>query len=83
MTLFGQRDGERLIGNPNNWTYKTWIGLPLIPVLLVSTRTKWGDAILPVAAVSILRATGATPHNIKFTWPLSPALTIGIMPWVR
>ncbi|KAI9485952.1 MAG: hypothetical protein EXX96DRAFT_515643 [Benjaminiella poitrasii] len=83
MTFFGSREGERLIGNPSDWTYKTWIGLPLIPVLLISTRTKWGDAVLPVAAISILRASGATPHNIRFTWPLSPALTIGILPWVR
>lgn len=83
MTLLGPRDGERLIGNPTNWTYKTWIGLPLIPVLLVSTKTRWGDAILPVAAVTILRAAGHTPQNIRFTWPMSPALTIGVMPWIR
>jgi hypothetical protein len=83
MTLFGTRDGERLIGNPNEWTFKTWIGLPLIPVIVVSTRTRWGDAILPVAAVSVLRATGITPQNIRLTWPISPALIIGIMPWIR
>ncbi|KAL9538630.1 hypothetical protein PS6_011502 [Mucor atramentarius] len=83
LTLFGQRDGERLIGNPNNWSYKTWIGLPLIPVILVSTKTRWGDAILPVAAVSFLRATGNNPLNIRLTWPVSPALTITLMPWIR
>jgi hypothetical protein len=83
MTLLGPRAGERLIGNPTSWTYKTWIGLPLIPVLLISTRTRWGDVILPVAAVTMLRATGHTPQNIRFTWPMSPALTIGIMPWIR
>ncbi|KAG2209925.1 hypothetical protein INT47_003360, partial [Mucor saturninus] len=83
MTLLGPRDGERLIGNPTHWTYKTWIGLPLIPVLLVSTKTRWGDAILPVAAVTILRAAGHTPQNIRFTWPMSPALIIGVMPWIR
>ncbi|KAI9344123.1 hypothetical protein BD770DRAFT_329092 [Pilaira anomala] len=83
IALLGPRDGERLIGNPNYWTYKTWIGLPLIPVLLVSTKTRWGDAILPVAAVTLLRATGHTPHQIRFSWPMSPAFTIGIMPWVR
>lgn len=82
-TLFGQRDGERLIGNPNHWSYKTWIGLPLIPVILISTKTRWGDAILPVAAVSVLGATGHSPSNIRLTWPISPALTITLMPWVR
>lgn len=83
LTLFGTRDGERLIGNPNQWTFKTWIGLPLIPVIVVSTKTRWGDAILPVAAMSVLRATGTTLQNIRFTWPISPALTIGILPWIR
>ncbi|KAI7905489.1 uncharacterized protein BX663DRAFT_499905 [Cokeromyces recurvatus] len=83
MTFFGSRDGERLIGNPSEWTFKTWVGLPFIPALLISTRTKWGDAILPAAAILVLRVAGATSRNIRFTWPLSPALTIGIMPWVR
>ena len=83
MTLLGPRDGERLIGNPSYWTFKQWIGLPLIPVLLVSTKTRWGDAVLPVAAVSILRATGHSPQNIRFTWPMSPALTLSVMPWIR
>ncbi|CAO3647261.1 unnamed protein product [Mucor hiemalis] len=83
MTLLGPRDGERLIGNPSYWTYRQWVGLPLIPILLISTKTRWGDAILPVAAVSILRATGHTPQNIRLTWPMSPALTLSVMPWVR
>ncbi|KAI8095031.1 uncharacterized protein B0P05DRAFT_524430 [Gilbertella persicaria] len=83
MTLFGARDGDRLIGHPTLWTYKSWIGLPMIPVLLVSTRTKYGDIILPSASILLLRATGTSPHHIRFTWPLSPAFTIGVMPWVR
>ncbi|CEP15239.1 hypothetical protein [Parasitella parasitica] len=82
MSVFGQRDGERLIGSPNQWSYKTWIGLPLIPVVLISTKTRWGDIILPVAAVSVLRATGNNPLHIKPTWPISPAMTITLMPWV-
>ncbi|KAI8646834.1 hypothetical protein BD408DRAFT_409288 [Parasitella parasitica] len=82
MSVFGQRDGERLIGNPNQWSYKTWIGLPLIPVVLISTKTRWGDIILPVAAVSVLRATGNSPLHIKPTWPITPALTITLMPWI-
>ncbi|KAI8876644.1 hypothetical protein K501DRAFT_261820 [Backusella circina FSU 941] len=83
MTLFGQREGERLIGNPSLWTWKTWTGLPLIPIILLTAQTRWGDAILPVAAVTTLRATGNTPNTIRFTWPMSPALTIGILPWIR
>ncbi|KAI8886905.1 hypothetical protein K501DRAFT_176572 [Backusella circina FSU 941] len=83
MTLFGARDGEKLIGNPALWTWKTWTGLPLIPILLLSSETRWGDFVLPVAAVTTLRATGVSPNKIKLTWPISPALTIGLMPWVR
>ncbi|KAI8332983.1 hypothetical protein BD560DRAFT_415189 [Blakeslea trispora] len=83
MTLFGPRDGDRLIGHPAHWTYKTWIGLPSIPLLLISTRTRYGDLILPSASILMLRATGTSPHHIRFTWPLSPAFTMGVMPWVR
>jgi hypothetical protein len=83
MTLFGAKDGERLIGNPALWTWKTWTGLPMIPILLLASETRWGDFVLPVAAVTTLRATGVSPNKIKLTWPISPALTIGLMPWVR
>ncbi|OBZ89487.1 E3 ubiquitin-protein ligase MARCH5 [Choanephora cucurbitarum] len=83
MTLFGPRDGDRLIGHPASWTYKTWIGLPAIPFMLISSRTRYGDLILPSASFLILGAAGTTPNHLRFTWPLSPAFTVGIMPWVR
>ncbi|KAI9256193.1 hypothetical protein BY458DRAFT_519634 [Sporodiniella umbellata] len=77
MVMLGQREGERLIGNPNFWTWRTWIGLPLIPVLLISTRTRWANLVLPLATASYLRAAYERPH---FRW-LPTAFTYGIMPW--
>lgn len=83
MIMFGQREGERLIGNPNSWTWRTWIGLPLIPVALISTKTKWGDVILPIAAASFLRATHYRLQMDCFRWHISPAtLTFGVIPWI-
>ncbi|KAG1456378.1 hypothetical protein G6F56_006844 [Rhizopus delemar] len=80
MIMFGHKEGERLIGNPNGWTWKTWIGLPLIPVMLISTKTRWGNFILPFAAASFLRATHHQPQIDWFQW--SPvALTYGVIPW--
>lgn len=83
MSFFGIRDGERLLGEASHWSLKTWIGLPMIPFLLVSSKTRYGDAILPIASISTLRMIGTTPFNLQLTWPLSPALTIAIIPWVR
>ncbi|KAI8974090.1 hypothetical protein BDB01DRAFT_729376 [Pilobolus umbonatus] len=83
MTLFGPRDGERLIGNPAHWTWRSWLGLPLIPFLLFSTKTRWGDVVLPVTAMTLLRASGYTHRTLKLTWPMSPALTIALVPGLR
>ncbi|RCH97256.1 hypothetical protein CU097_006149 [Rhizopus azygosporus] len=83
MVMFGQKEGERLIGNPNSWTWKTWIGLPLIPITLISTKTRWGDFILPVAAASFIRAIGYRPEGGWFRSSVSPAaLTFGVIPWI-
>lgn len=84
MTLFGARQGERLIGRPAFWTWRTWLGLPAIPAALVLSRSRWADGVLPFAAMLILRATSANQQGaVQMTWPPSPAVTLGVLPWIR
>lgn len=89
LLLFGARDGERLLGPPAFWTWRTWVGLPSIPLALLSTRSRWADSTLPFAAVLFLRVSAsspsriALPHIIQFTWPPTPLATLGLLPWVR
>ncbi|KAI9265652.1 hypothetical protein EDC94DRAFT_42403 [Helicostylum pulchrum] len=82
LTLFGTKQGEKLIGNPAFWTWKTWIGLPCIPLVLIASRLKWADNALPAAALLLLRLTGVS-YPLKVTWPPSPAVLFGLLPWVR
>ncbi|KAG2231159.1 hypothetical protein BDF21DRAFT_359514 [Thamnidium elegans] len=82
LTLFGTKQGEKLIGNPAFWTWKTWIGLPCIPLVLIASRLKWADNALPAATLLLLRLTGVS-YPLKVTWPPSPAVLFGLLPWVR
>jgi rubredoxin len=82
LTLFGPSHGERLLGRPGLWTWKTWIGLPMIPVVLIASRSRWADGILPFVAVLMVRASGG-PQQMRITWPPSPAVTVGFLPWFR
>ncbi|KAL7315259.1 hypothetical protein PS15m_006731 [Mucor circinelloides] len=82
LTLFGTKEGEKLIGNPAYWTWRTWLGLPSIPVALIASRTKWADNVLPAATLLLLRITGIS-YPLKITWPPSPAVMFGLLPWVR
>ncbi|GAA5813133.1 hypothetical protein MFLAVUS_006602 [Mucor flavus] len=81
LTLFGTKQGEKLIGNPAFWTWKTWIGLPCIPLVLIASRLKWADNALPAAALLLLRLTGVS-YPLKVTWPPSPAVLFGLLPWI-
>ncbi|KAI8339069.1 hypothetical protein BC941DRAFT_350126 [Chlamydoabsidia padenii] len=89
LLLFGTRDGERLLGPPALWTWRTWVGLPSIPLALLSTRSRWADSTLPFAAFLFLRVSASSPnsfslpHIIQFTWPPTPLATLGLLPWVR
>lgn len=82
LTLFGTKQGEKLIGNPALWTWKTWLGLPSIPLALLASRLKWADKALPAVALLLLRLTGVK-YPLKVTWPPSPAVLFGLLPWVR
>ncbi|KAG2218049.1 hypothetical protein INT45_011930 [Circinella minor] len=84
LTLFGAREGERLIGAPISWTWRTWLGLPSIPAALILSRSRWADGVLPFAAMLLLRATSAHPNSpVQVSWPPSPTVTVGALPWVR
>ncbi|KAI8137798.1 hypothetical protein BJV82DRAFT_634075 [Fennellomyces sp. T-0311] len=84
LTLFGAREGERLIGAPVNWTWRTWLGLPSIPATLILSRSRWADGVLPFAAMLLLRATSVHPNApVQISWPPSPTVTVGALPWVR
>ncbi|CAO3596959.1 unnamed protein product [Absidia cylindrospora] len=63
LLLFGSQEGERILGSPSFWTWRTWVGLPSIPLALLSTRSRWADSTLPFAAFLFLRVSASSPSS--------------------
>ncbi|KAI8824101.1 uncharacterized protein EV422DRAFT_518870 [Fimicolochytrium jonesii] len=77
MTMCGPDHGEQILSEAN-WGWRTWVGLPLIPLGLVFSRLSSADAALPLLPFLVLGN-----DQIRLSFPPSPALTICLMPWVR
>ncbi|KAI1313067.1 hypothetical protein EDD11_002704 [Mortierella claussenii] len=78
LTICGTEEGEKLLGSPNPWGWRVWMGLPLIPVILIFSRTKVIDSFMPLIPLLIVGN-----EQLQVSFPPSPALTLSIMPWVR
>ncbi|KAF9906966.1 hypothetical protein EC991_011441 [Linnemannia zychae] len=78
LTVCGTVEGEKLLGSPNPWGWRVWTGLPLIPVILIFSRTKVIDSFMPLIPLLIVGN-----EQLQVTFPPSPALTLSVMPWVR
>ncbi|KAF9210285.1 hypothetical protein CPC16_010689 [Podila verticillata] len=53
-------------------------GLPLIPVILIFSRTRLIDSFMPLIPLLIVGN-----DQLQVTFPPSPALSLSVMPWVR
>ncbi|KAF9576321.1 hypothetical protein EC968_009295 [Mortierella alpina] len=78
LTVCGTEEGEKLLGSPNPWSWRVWTGLPLIPVILIFSRTKLIDSFMPLVPLLIVGN-----EQLQVTFPPSPALTLSVMPWIR
>ncbi|KAJ1979612.1 hypothetical protein H4R34_002755 [Dimargaris verticillata] len=78
LTFYGTREGERLLGAPNPWGWRTWLGLPTVPLILIASRMSTFDIILPIIPLLISKQEG-----LYFSNPPTPSLTITLLPWVR
>ncbi|KAG0209752.1 hypothetical protein BGX28_009972 [Mortierella sp. GBA30] len=78
LTVCGTEEGEKLLGSPNPWSWRVWTGLPLIPVILIFSRTKLIDSFMPLIPLLIVGN-----DQLQVTFPPSPALTLSVMPWIR
>jgi hypothetical protein len=79
MTMCGVERGERILGSPYPWGWRIWVGLPIIPFLLVLSRTKHVDALLPLIPLAILD----TRNMHRMQWPLSVQQSLILLPWIR
>jgi len=66
-------------GTEFNWTWRLGVGLPLIPIVLIISRTRILDATLPL--VPFIFFSHLDPLHITF--PPSPSLTLALLPYLR
>ncbi|KAK3812017.1 MAG: hypothetical protein J3Q66DRAFT_50755 [Benniella sp.] len=78
LTVCGTEEGEKLLGSPNPWGWRVWTGLPLIPVILIFSRTNLIDSFMPLVPLLIVGN-----EQLQVSFPPSPGLTLSIMPWIR
>lgn len=84
--VFGRDDFKHLMGvdSGRGISAKWGIGLPMIPLVLVLSRTAIADNLLPV--LPILFFATHIPESRGLTadlWPPSAAMTIAILPYIR
>ncbi|KAJ1975401.1 hypothetical protein H4R35_003161 [Dimargaris xerosporica] len=78
LTFYGTREGERLLGAPNPWGWRTWLGLPTVPLILIASRMSTFDIVLPIIPVFFSKQ-----EDLYFSSPPTPSLVITLLPWVR
>ncbi|TPX33182.1 hypothetical protein SmJEL517_g03795 [Synchytrium microbalum] len=72
----GPLEGERILSEP--WSWRTWLGLPMIPIGLILSRLSSPEPLLPLLPFIIIGN-----RQMKLTMPPSPALTLCLLPWSR
>ncbi|KAF2678487.1 hypothetical protein K458DRAFT_423177 [Lentithecium fluviatile CBS 122367] len=60
------------------------LGLPMIPAVLVASRTSAADSFLPFLPLIFFASGGTAQHEmLQLTWPPSAAFTVAALPYVR
>ena len=84
LILFGSKDANRFMGLGKNGklTGNHVLTLGCVPALLVLSRTKVADSVLPL--LPILYITGRMPvRESRNLWPPSAAMTLASLPYIR
>jgi hypothetical protein len=98
--IFGQEDafrillsGRRVAGRAagsilqNRSAGDIWrmgLGIPMIPTVLVASRTTVADSFLPFLPLIFFAGSGsAHRESLQLSWPPSAAFTIATLPYVR
>ncbi|RHZ74159.1 hypothetical protein Glove_227g32 [Diversispora epigaea] len=76
ITMVGVEDGERLLEEP--WSWRICFTLPLVPILLIFSRARIADPVMPLIPMLFIRY-----DQLRTTMPPNPSLTISLLPWAR
>ena len=81
--IFGVKDADRLLGvTPNRIIHSNLdVVLPIIPVALILSRTRYADNFMPVLPIFYLAVS--RPTREAPLWPPSAAMTLVALPYLR
>ncbi|KAF2271314.1 uncharacterized protein EI97DRAFT_408425 [Westerdykella ornata] len=64
--------------------WRLHLGLPLIPTILMASRTSAADSILPFIPLIFFVSSGRPQDELlHFSWPPSAAFTVAALPYIR
>ncbi|OAL00344.1 hypothetical protein IQ06DRAFT_293704 [Phaeosphaeriaceae sp. SRC1lsM3a] len=60
------------------------VGLPLIPSVLIASRTTWADSVLPFLPLIFFVSSGQPGDDVvQLQWPPSAAFSFAALPYIR
>ncbi|KAI9815322.1 MAG: hypothetical protein M1827_002802 [Pycnora praestabilis] len=66
------------------WSWRLGIGLPLIPLVLVMSRTTLADSVLPVLPILFFATQSSERERLDLShWPPSAAMSLAVLPYLR
>lgn len=65
----------------SNWRYN--IGLPIIPAVLVFSRTTMLDHVIPIVPMAFFIMGPNADQLLQLKWPPTPALAFALLPYLR
>lgn len=84
--VFGTEDARRIIEDSadGSWSPGLNLGLPLIPLALIFSRTRYAEGLLPAIPVLFFATHTPAGHEPEIDlWPPSAAMTFAALPYVK
>lgn len=99
LQIFGVEDGIRIMFSNDRTTsgsvltvgltlfrnhWRREVGVPLLPALLIASRTRLADSFLPFIPLIFFVGSGRPQEDmLQLTWPPSAAFTVATLPYIR
>lgn len=83
--VFGIDEAKHILDNnvDGYWNPGLNLGLPLIPLVLIFSRTRYADGLLPAIPVLFFAAHNPAHEPDFDLWPPTPAMTFAALPYVK
>ncbi|KAJ5648231.1 hypothetical protein N7490_004603 [Penicillium lividum] len=83
--VFGAEEAKQILEESMDgpWNPGMNLGLPLIPLVLIFSRTRYAEGLLPAIPVLFFAAHSPGQEPDLDFWPPTPALTFAALPYVK